>query len=444
MSRFRQSGDEVAIPPKLNPHFFRTSTGIAVLIITAVVLLWALFAALRPLPGRDVSIATGTAGSAYADIAERYREILARDGVRLHLVPTHGAVENLERLRDARAGVDAGFVLAGTTSEQESPDLVSLGTVFYEPLWVFCRCATLTELLHERPNARMSIGPIGSATRPLVLKLFALNRIDTTNLQLSGFAQEEGVRRLIAGEIDADMMLSAWDSPAVQQLLLAPGIELIGFERADAYVALYPRLSKLVLPQGVADLGANRPPADVPLIASKASLVVRRDLHPALQYLLIQAAIEVHGRPGIFQRADEFPAPESIDLPLSDEARHLYKSGPSILQRKLPFWLAELLQRLAFVILPLAGILYPLWYLLPGLYRRYMENRLYRFYGELGFIERALQKSTNTEERAQMLTRVEELERRAMELDMPSSYSEKSFNLRAHIRALMASARRGA
>ena len=413
------------------------------LIITAVVLLWALFAALRPFPGRDVSIATGPVGSAYAQIAERYREILARDGVRLHLVPTNGAVENLERLRNAGAGVDAGFVQAGTTSERESPDLVSLGTVFYEPLWVFCRYATLAELLHDRPNARISIGPIGSATRPLALKLLALNRIDTTNLQVSGFAPEEGVRRLIAGEIDAVVMLSAWDAPALQQLLLAPGIEPMGFKRADAYVALNPRFSKLILPQGVADLGANRPPADVPLIASKASLVVRRDLHGALQYLLIQAAIEVHGRPGIFQRADEFPAPEAIDLPLSDEARHLYKSGPSILQRKLPFWLAELLQRLAIVILPLAGILYPLWSLLPGFYKWHMENRIYRLYGELEFIEGALRRSRDPEERSQMLVRIEELDHRALELDVPSSYSERSFNLKAHIRALMASARGG-
>jgi len=426
--------------PARSSRFLRTSVGIAV-IVTVGVLLWALFVALRPLPGRDLAIATGPPGSVYAQVAERYREILARDGVRLRLVPTKGAVENLERLRDPRSGVDAGFVQAGTTDERESPDLVSLGTVFYEPLWVFCRYSTLFELLRARPNARISIGPLGSASRPLILKLLALNRIDTTNLQLSGFGQDEGVHRLIAGEIDAVAMLSAWDSPAVQQLLLAPGIELMGFKRADAYVALYPRFSKLVLPQGVADLGANRPPADVPLIASKASLVVRRDLHAALQYLLIQAAIEVHGRPGIFQRADEFPAPEAIDLPLSDEARHLYKSGPSILQRKLPFWLAELLQRLAIVILPLAGILYPLWSLLPGLYRWHMENRIYRIYGELGFIEGALRRTTDAEERAQMLARVEELERRTHELDMPSSYSEKSFNLKAHIRALMESAR---
>jgi TRAP-type uncharacterized transport system substrate-binding protein len=407
------------------------------------VLLWALFAALRPFPGRDVSIATGPVGSAYAQIAERYRAILARDGVRLHLVPTNGAVENLERLRSARAGVDAGFVQAGITSERDSPELVSLGTVFYEPLWVFCRYATLAELLHERPNARISIGPMGSGTRPLALKLLELNRIDTTNLQLSGFEPEEAARRLIAGDIDAVAMLSAWDAPALQQLLLAPGIEPMGFKRADAYVALYPRFSKLVLPQGVADLAANRPPADVPLIASKASLVVRRDLHSDLQYLLVQAAIEVHGRPGIFQRANEFPAPEAIDLPLSDEARQLYKSGPSILQRKLPFWLAELLQRLVIVILPLAGILYPLWSLLPGFYKWHMENRIYRIYGELDFIEGELRRSTDAdaEERARILARIEELERRALELDMPSSYSERSFNLKAHIRALMASAR---
>ena len=428
--------------PKFNLSFFRASS-VGALIVVAIVPLWSLFAALRPLPGRDLSIATGTVGSAYADIAERYREILAREGVRLRLVPTNGAVENLERLGDARSGVDAGFVLAGTTSEQESPALVSLGTVFYEPLWVFCRYATLFELLRERPNARISIGPVGSATRPLILKLLALNRIETANLQLSGFGQEEGARRLMAGEIDAVVMLSAWDSRAVQQLLLAQGIQLMGFERADAYVARDPRLSKLVLPQGVADLGANRPSADVPMIASKASLVVRRGLHPALQYLLMQAAIEVHGRPGIFQYAGEFPAAEAIDLPLSDEARHLYKSGPSILQRKLPFWLAELLERLAIVLLPLAGIAYPLWSLLPGLYRRHLENRLFRLYGELGRIESALQRSADADERALLLTRVGELERRAIELAMPSSYSEKSFNLKAHIRALMASARRG-
>jgi TRAP-type uncharacterized transport system substrate-binding protein len=424
--------------PALSSRFLRTSVGISV-IVTVGVLLWALFVALRPLPGRDVTIATGPPGSAYAQVAERYREILARDGVRLRLVPTKGAVENLERLRDPRSGVDAGFVQAGTTDERESPDLVSLGTLFYEPLWVFRREGSMAQLLRDLPNATISVGEPGSATHPLALQLLALNHMDA-NVQLRIYAPEEAARQLIAGKIDVAMMLAGWGSTAVQMLLHAPGIELMGLKRADAYVALAPKFSKLVLPQGVADLGLNRPPADVPLIASKASLAVRRNLHAALQYLLVRAALEVHAGPGIFQHDDEFPAPEKIDLPMSDEALHVYKAGPSILQRTLPFWLAELLQRLLVIVLPIVGILYPLWSLLPRIYRWQMQRRIFRLYGELRLIERTLRRSKDPEERAQMLARMEELERQVLDLKMPQSFSEMSFNLKMHIRALSESA----
>jgi hypothetical protein len=199
-----------------------------------------------------------------------------------------------------------------------------------------------------------------------------------------------------------------------------------------------------VLPEGVADLKANRPPADVPLIAAKASLVVRKDLHPALQYLLLHTAIDVHEKPGIFQHAGQFPAPEIIDLPLSAEARHLYKSGPSILQRTLPFWLAELVQRLLLIILPVAGILYPLWSLLPRLYRWQMQRRVFRFYGELRLLETALGRCKELDERERLIGGIEDLERRVFELKMPRSFSEMTLNLRRHIQALHASARTSA
>jgi len=410
--------------------------GIAVLVLTGIVLLWILFAALAPLPGRDLAIATGPPGSAYAIVGEKYRQVLARDGVRVRLVPTNGAVENIERLRDPKVGIGAGFVQSGTTTEQESPQLTSLGTVFTEPLWVFCRCTSIPELFRERPNPRMSIGPEGSATRPLALSLLKLLGFDSTKLQLRDYDSGESAERLIAGEIDVALTLSAWESPAVQQLLRAPGIELIGIRRANAFVALQPDFTKLILPEGVVDLKLNRPPQDVPLIASKASLAVRRDLHRALQYLLVRAAIEVHAAPGIFQRSGEFPAPEVIDLPISDEARHVYKSGPSILQRTLPFWLAELVQRLLIIVLPIVGILYPLWSLLPKVYRWQMQRRIYRLCGELRILEAMLLETKNADSRAKLAARVEGLERRVLELRVPRSFSEMSFNLRAHVRAL--------
>ena len=187
-------------------------------------------------------------------------------------------------------------------------------------------------------------------------------------------------------------MVMSWDSPVVQRLLVANDVKVVSFPRADAYVALYPYLNKLVLPEGVTDLAANRPPADTVLIAPKASLVVRADLHPAIQYLLLDAAAQIHGGPGIFQRAGQFPAQESIDLPLSDNARQYYKSGRPLLQRHLPIWLAVLVQQVLVLLIPVAGLLYPMLKLAPAAYGWLMRHRIFRLYKELKSFEAQLER----------------------------------------------------
>jgi TRAP-type uncharacterized transport system substrate-binding protein len=401
------------------------------IVVTVGVMLWALIAALRPLPGRHLSMATGPAGSTYAHEAEKYRKILARDGVDLRLVPTNGAVDNLGLLRDPRSGVSVGFVQAGSIDEDQAQDLESLGTVFYEAVWIFCRCSG--ELFANGSILRLSIGPVGGADRPLALKLLALNGIAESRLELHAYAPEEAEQALLAGKLDAVLILTGWDSPVVQRLARAPDVRLFEFHRADAYVALDPTLTKLVLPRGVADLAHDRPPEDTTLIASKASLAVRRDLHPALQFLLWRAATEVHERAGMFQRAGDFPAAEEIDLPLSDVARHQFRAGPSLLQRTLPFWLAELVQRLLILVLPVAGIIYPLWSLAPRIYRWQMQRRIYRIYGELIGLERELRRAPS---RVDLTERLDALDRRVLELKVPRAFVDMTYTLRAHIRAL--------
>lgn len=417
--------------PRLQRHFFRTGLGAGVLITIVLVTLWALFKALQPLPRRNLSLATGPPGSTYATVGERYREILARNGVRLKLIATNGAIDNVRLLRDARSGVSAGFVQSGTVEEHDSRSLASLGTVFYEAVWLFCRCSRPPSPSEKVPW-RLSIGPPGSADRPLALKLLQLNGFEPQQLQLYPYGPEQAEAALQAGKLDGVVLLSGWDSPVVQDLARSPEITLVGFPRANAYVALNPALNKLILPEGVADLANNRPPADVTLIASKASLAVRDDLHPALQYLLLQAAIEVHSRPGMFHRADEFPAPEEIDLPMSPQARALYKSGPNFLQRSLPFWLAELVQRLLVLIVPVVGIVYPLWSLAPRLYNWQMQRRLSKMYRELRHIEYELSEAS-PERVASLIAQLDELDRRALKLHVPSTYSHRAYGLHAHI-----------
>ena len=387
----------------------------------------------RPFPPHTLVMATGPAGGAYADVGARYREILGRYGVEVRLVPTAGAVENLARLRDPRSGVSAGFLQAGTVSPPDAEALASLGTVFFEPLWVFCRGFPPGGGLAWLMGKRMSIGPEGSGTRRLALRLLALNGVEPGRIELLALSPEEAGEKLLRGEIAAAAILTSWDAPVVRRLLAAPDVTLANFPRADAYVALDPFMNKVVVPTGVGDLANNRPPSDTALIAPKASLVVRKDLHPALQYLLLEAASEVHAVPGIFHRAAQFPAAETIDLPLSDEARQFYKTGRPWLQRNLPLGLAVFVERLLILLIPVVGVVYPALRLLPPLYAWSMQRRIVRLYGELKLIEADLDDRGDGKEAGDLVGRLDGLERSANQLRVPVLFSATLYTLKHHI-----------
>jgi TRAP-type uncharacterized transport system substrate-binding protein len=397
-------------------------------------LLWVTLAELRPLPERSLTMASGAEGSAYRAYAERYRDMLAKQGVTLRLVPTTGALDDLAKLRDPASGVSAAFVSAGVTTQQQAGGLVSLGTMFYEPLWIFCRCDTRGLALQDLAGRRVSIGPVGSATREIALRLMRLNGVDRSKVHFEEYLPEQAASELRSGRIDMAIVDTAWDSPAVRLLLADPSISLQGFARADAYIALLPYLDKVVLPEGAASLAENRPPADVTMLASKASLVVREDLHPALQYLLIDAAMKIHGGPGVFNRAGEFPAPEMIDFPLSDEANHNYRSGPSFLRRHLPFWLAELVQRLLLLAIPLVGLIYPVSRGAPVIWRWVIDRRLRRMYRELLRLERELRESSPGPVRERLQQRLDALEASALAARLPESFTAAGYEFKHNIR----------
>jgi hypothetical protein len=211
----------------------------------------------------------------------------------------------------------------------------------------------------------------------------------------------------------------------------ADGIEVVSVPRPDALVALYPFLNKVVLPAGVADLAANRPPVDTILLAPKASLAVRGDLHSAIQYLLLNAAVEIHSPPGIFQKAGQFPAAEAVDLPLSEEAQRFYKSGRPVLQAYLPFWLAALVERFLVVFLPVLVLLYPAFTLLPQAYDWLMQSKIRRLYDEMRAIERDL--AAGREAPGALNEKLDRLYQSASELQLPVKYASMQYTLRMHL-----------
>jgi TRAP transporter TAXI family solute receptor len=404
--------------------------GIAAALIVLAIL--GTVAWLGRLPPKVVIMSTGTAGSDYDLYAQQYQAILKRAGVQLRLVPSAGPVENLKRLNDPRSGVMVAFVQGGLTNEAQSPDLESLGTVFYEPFWLFIRSGTGIQRPDDLRGKRLAIGPEGSGTRHLAVRFLALNGIAEDQLQLLPLPAAEAAEALLKGEIDAAAMVASWDTEAVRHLLNSSEVNLVGAPRADAYVALYPYLTKLVVPQGVGNLATNRPLGDVNLVASEASLIVRKDLHPAIKYLLLEAATEVHSEGGLFRRRGEFPAPEPIDLPIAKDARQFYKSGPPFLQRYLPYGLAVLASQFLLLLIPVFGVAYPLLRSAPTLYGWNMRRRIFRLYGALKLIEVELD-ARGGEASDELRSRLQQLEERANRLFVPAAFAPFLYQLRYHI-----------
>jgi TRAP transporter TAXI family solute receptor len=412
-------------------EFLRSNWHLLTIALSAGVIVCAAVFLLSTMPPHSIAMATGPEGGGDYEIGRQYQELLARSGVELRLVPTAGSLENLALLRDPKSGVDIALVQGGSIGKAAG-ELESLGTLFYEPLWIFHRGGMEGATLAALRGRKVSIGPVGSGSHALLLQLLRRNEVDQDVGELLALPPQEAADKLLAGEIDAAALLASWDAPVVQQLITNDQVELLNLARADAYVALYPFLSKVTVPRGVGDLAKDLPPADVALFASKASLVVRKELHPAIQYLLLSTAMQIHSGVSMFHRAGRFPAAEGIELPLSREAVQFYKSGQPFLQHNLPFWMASLVGHLLVLLIPTIAVLYPMFRFLPGLYGWLMRRKIARLYGELRFLEAEITDGGSTD-RAQLTARLDWLEKQANQLRMPIAYESMMYLLRHHI-----------
>lgn len=405
------------------------------LLALVIATVWITLHFVRPAPPSTIVMTSGADGSMFEVYAGRYAKILAQQGVTLKILPSQGSLENLKRLSDPKFTVDVGFVQGGIATLGDANHLVSLGSVFYVPVLVFYRAPQPIRFLSELAGKRIAIGREGSGARVLAETLLKANGIEaggTSKLvDLEGKAAQDA---LVKVDIDAAFVMGDSATPAtMRELLHTAGIRLFDFAQGDAYVSRFRYLTKLELPPGSLDLGKNTPPQTLTMVAPTAELVARPGLHPALSDMLIQAAQEVHGRATLLQRAGEFPAPLEHEYRVSEDATRYYTSGKSFAYRHLPFWLASLVDRIAIVLLPLAVILIPGAKIVPWLYRWRVNARIYRRYGELMALERVAFGQTTPEQRAELLKRLDQIERRIITGRTPASVADQLYVLRQHI-----------
>ena len=409
-------------------HGFALYAPAVVLTLAAFVLAYQF---VEPAPPRHLTLAAGAPGGAYHAFAERYRVALAREGIEVGVLETAGSAENLELLRSGEAEV--GFVQGGMTGPKEAGELASLGSLYFEPLWLFHRQDLSLDRLPALRGLRVAIGPTGSGTRALVERLLDANGIGPGELERLPLTAREAVEALRAGDVDAAFFVASPEASLVRQLFECPGIALASYARADAYTRRFRFLSALDLPEGAVDLADNVPPRTVRLLAPAANLVAGPELHPALADLLMVAAGELHGNGGWFAEPGEFPSRDYLEFPLSTEAERFHTYGPPLLQRYLPFWAASLVDRLKVMLLPLVVLMIPLLRFLPPIYTWRMRARIYRWYQKLEEVEDSLAGSPSEAERLEALHRLDRLERDLGRLDVPLAYAQQLYHLRQHI-----------
>ena len=414
-------------------------TRLLLMVVPALILLaaalWYASTLIQPPPQKVVVISTGGEAGGYYAFGKLYKQHLEKEGIKVQLQTSAGSVENLRRLRDPKSGVSAAFMQGGIAGNDGSTGLVSVGRMFIEPMWIFYRSAETIDRIGQLKGLRIAVGSEGSGTRHLAMTLLGAANVSGENTTLLPITNQPAVDALIAGQADAAMLTLAPEAPLLQALLHDQTIKLMSLSQANALSRIYPYLVRVTLPQGVIDLERNIPSKDVELVAPVAALVAREDLHPALVEQLAQAAAAIHSGPNLLTKAGEFPRAVDPEFQMSADAERFYKNGKPFLQRYMPFWMANFLQRLILMLIPLATIALPLMRGIPALMKWRVQRKLTYWYQRLGRLEAGIgnRKTSDGPVPIEQSRELSAITDGVSAFRVPRAYAEQYFNLRGHI-----------
>jgi TRAP-type uncharacterized transport system substrate-binding protein len=411
------------------------------LLVLLLIVLMGIWWYADPPPPRHVIMATGSPGGSYEALGKKYAEFFASKGVVLELVPTNGAQENIARLSDRNDPVQAAFVQAGVVQPKNVKGIQSLGAIGYDPIWFFYSGPEVRrsdfEVLQGQAkyfsNRKVSVGVEGSGTHAQAIRILKATGLDQTNLKMLNLPGEQAVKALKNGEIDGAFIVDAFEAPNIQELLSDPRFHLVAFRRAEALTKLIPYLQILKVPEGSFSLERNFPSEDLKLVATTTNLLIDDRMHPAIQFLFLEAARQINGVESFFAKRGEFPSFKDSLLPESPVAVHYEKNRYPLIVAYFPFWLAELINRLVFILLPFLVVAYPALQSLPSFRRRRMFNKINRLYGELKTFEKELLTDFNPEKRDDYLKRLDFLEYQALKIDVSKRLASDYYTLRSSI-----------
>lgn len=391
-----------------------------------------LLSQIRPFPPTQLSILVGQQGSSHEILAQRFVDFFKDHGVKLDVLYTDGTQDNLKSLIE-HPDINIALTLAGSVEKGTYPELMTLGSVQYEPLWLFY---TGPIYKGDDPFAhfsakRIAIGAPGSGTQHLLREMLKIRGI--TLEQQKNFQEwphRQAAQALLDGEIDAMVIVDGFTSPTIRHLLAAENVHIYNFALAPAYIKKMPFLDVVTIPRGSLNLEQVYPPEDIRMVSSSLTLLIDQKLHPALQLLFLMAADKFgDARDQFFARPDEFPAYRDQAVPLSPVAKQYFDQGPPISLRYVPFWVASFLNRIWLLVLAVLAIGYPLFRLTPNYRHTNSRLEIASAYEDVRTLEQAARNATTHTQIEHILSALKELETEIDAIPVPTDSMSTYYSL---------------
>lgn len=351
---------------------------------------------LKPLPPTEIRIAKGQPNSGLEVMANRMRDHLAPQGITLKYVESSGALDSMRLVSEGKA--DVAFSQSGLPPAR---GVHYLGSVAYQPMWLFFRGARQkdTDLATFLVGKRISIGVEGSSSRFMAdLLLNQLGEDVRSRIHTLGLSNAKTLEGLKDGSLDGAILVASYDSRNIQTLLADPAMDLFSFPMTAGLARQIRYLEPVVLHAGSVQLFPPVPSRDIHMVAPTMTMVVRDDLHRATQTLLLSTAQALYGQdPDVFIRNQGFPAFVDRNLPRSKTAVRFYERGGPVRYGNAPYWIAELIDSVWVGALTLLAIVYPLMRIMPSYRRLIFDAFVTRRYDMLRRIEWRVVPGASTE-----------------------------------------------
>ena len=404
--------------------------GLIALIIAAS--FWFASGFIAPPPPKNIILAAGSVNGEYYRYAQIYKKELAKDGITVEILETAGSSENATLLMQEKA--DIAFIQSGLSTKNNEDKIQTLSSLYYEPLWIFAHNFDSSRNdLQNLEGDTLALGAAGSGTRAIAIRLLKANNI-ADQITINKASGKAAVTALKKNKVDAAFFVARPETSFIHELLHEKNFHLLSFQRAKAYTRRFPFLSSVKLNEGVIDIAKNIPGRDIYLLSPVAQLTSRKNLNGALKTLLVSTTKRIHGEADIFSEKGEFPTLDYADFPLAEEAERYFKYGPNFLQRILPFWLADMINRMVVMLIPLLGIMLPLVKIASPAYRWRTRSKIYKWYKSLKKMEEtATTKKSNVKKALESLERIDA---EVKKTQVPLSYADELYNLRQHIQLI--------